>query len=211
MMTLPSLVLLLFASIPLSLPIVHPHVPKAIVLQGAGGKATLTWFTVPYNKDQVATLPKGAEWHLGFAALDVAMPLAAGKTIIPIANYKLNVLRDEQGEFSKFVLIPIELMAARRAPRGQKLDEAKVEAVTKDLAKRGIPERIELDAEKSPGKDAEHLGFAVLNHGYEAVERGSATPKGGASFTLFADFGDLHRTLDLVEQFGEGASPATGK
>lgn len=211
MMTLPSLLLLLFASIPLGLPVVHPHVPKAIVLQGAGGKATLTWFTVPYNKDQVATLPNGAEWHLGFAVLDVAMPLAAGKTVIPVAKYKLNVLRDGQGEFSKFVLIPAELMAARRAPRGQKPDQTKIESVTKGLAERGIPERIELEAAKSAGKDAEHLAFAVLNHGYEAVERGSATPKGGASFTLFADFGDLHRTLDLVEQFGEGPNRTTDK
>jgi hypothetical protein len=64
---------------------------------------------------------------------------------------------------------------------------------------------------KDLGKDAEHLGFAVLNHGYEAVGRGSATPKGGASFTLFADFGDLHRTLDLVEQFAADPIPATGK
>lgn len=210
-MTFPSLVLLLFASISLGLPVVHPHVPKAIVLQGAGGKATLTWFTVPYDKDQVATLPNGAEWHLGFATLDVAMPLASGKTVIPFAKYKLNALRDGQGEFSQFVLIPSELMAARRAPRGQNPDQTKIEAVTKDLAKRGIPERIELEAAKSTGKDAEHLAFAVLNHGYEAVERGSATPKGGASFTLFADFGDLHRTLDLVEQYGEAESPANGK
>ncbi len=41
MTMLPSLALLLLASIPFSLPLVHPHVPKAIVLQGAGGKAPL--------------------------------------------------------------------------------------------------------------------------------------------------------------------------
>ncbi|HEX5053275.1 MAG TPA: hypothetical protein VFZ65_15980 [Planctomycetota bacterium] len=211
MITLPSFAAMLLASLPLALPFLHPHVPKAIVVQGAGGKATLTWFTVPYNKDQVATLPNGAEWHLGFATLDVAMPLAAGKTVVPVAKYKLNVLRDGQGEFSKFVLIPTELIAARRAPRGQQPDQAKVDAVKKDLASRSIPERLELEAAKSAGKDAEHLDFAILTRGFEAVERGSANPKGGVSFALFADFGDLHRTLELVEQFGDGANSDSGK
>lgn len=211
MTTLPSLLAVLFTALPIGWPLLHPHVPKAIVLQGAGGKATLTWFTVPYNKDQVANLPNGAEWHLGFATIDVAMPLVAGQTAVPAAKYKLNILRDGQGEFSKFVLVPTELMAARRAQRGQEPDPAKIEAVKKDLAKRGIPERLEIDAANSGGKDAEHLEFAVLNRGYETVERGSAVPKGGASFTLLADFGDLHRALELAEKFGEASNGTTGK
>ena len=65
----------LLALLAIALPPMHPHVPKAIVLQGAGGKTTLTYFTVPYNPEQVKTLPNGAEWHLGYANLEVGMPM----------------------------------------------------------------------------------------------------------------------------------------
>jgi hypothetical protein len=185
----------------------HPHVPKAIVLQGAGGKTTLTWFTVPYNADQVQSLPNGKDWHLGFAALDVGMPLRCGDTAIPVGSYKLNVRRDAQGEFSELQLVPVALLRARGG-RNQPADPAQLEAVQKDLAARGIPEHIDLPAAKFADGDAEHLEFLVLNRGFETVQRGSAEPKGGASFTLMATFGDLHRKLDLVEVFPVEAADA---
>jgi hypothetical protein len=187
----------------------HPHIPKAIVLQGAGGKTTLTWFTVPYNAEQVKTLPNGKEWHLGFAALDVGMPMQCGDTKIPVGSYKLNVLRDDKGEFSELQLVPNELLRAR-GRRNQPADPQKLEAVQKDLAARGIPELIHLPASKFADGDAEHLEMMVMNRGFEAVERGSAEPKGGASFSVMATFGDLHRKVDLVEVF-EPAAKEAGK
>lgn len=185
----------------------HPHVPKAIVLQGAGGKATLMWFTVPYNPEQVKTLPNGKEWHLGYATLDVAMPMQSGAVPIPVGVYKLNVLRDDKGEFSEFQLVPNELIRAR-GRRNQPADPARLEAVQKDLATRGIPELIHLPAAKYDDGAAEHLDLMVINRGYEAVQRGSAEPKGGASFTLLATFGDLHRKVDLQEVFAPAAKDA---
>ncbi|MFO1051486.1 MAG: hypothetical protein U1F36_04685 [Planctomycetota bacterium] len=190
-----SIVALLALSFP------HPHVPKAIVMQGAGGKTTLMYFTVPYNPEQVKNLPNGTEWHLGYAALEVGMPMMAGTTRIPVGTYKFNVLHDAEGGFTKFVLVPADLLAASRAPRGQQPDAQKLAAVKADLAAKGIPERIEFACETVPGKDAEHFGFAMMTEGYEATKRGSAEPKGGASFTLFANFGNLHRSAELVEEF----------
>lgn len=205
MIALPSPFPSLATLLALAVPLLHPHVPKAIVLQGAAGRTTLTYFTVPYNPEQVKTLPNGADWHLGYANLDVGVPMLSGSTAIPVGKYKLNVLHDQQGEFSRFVLVPTELLAAARAGRGQKADPTKLDAVKQALAAKGIPERIELTAEKSDGKNAEHLGFAMRTEGYEAVARGSAEPKGGATFTIFADFGDLHRSFELVEQFAAKA------
>jgi hypothetical protein len=185
----------------LALPFFHPHVPKAIVLHGAGGTATLTWFTVPYNPEQVKTLANGREWHLGFAALEVGMPLASGDVRVPPAKYKLNVLRDQQGEFSALTLVPWDLF---QADRGRNPDADKVAAIKKELAAKGIPERLELPVRATDEPEAEHLEFTLLTRGYEAEGRFSAGPKGGASFSLFADFGDLHRRVDLVETFPAG-------
>lgn len=185
----------------------HPHVPKAIVAHGAGGTATLTWFTVPYNKEQVKTLPNGADWHLGVAMLDVAIPLKAGDVAIPPAQYKLDVHRDDKGEFTEFVLSPVELRRASQGRRGQPADPEKVAAVKKDLAARGIPESIRLPAKPFPDDEAEHLEFMLMTKGYEAVQQRSSDPKGGASFTLMATFGDLHRKVDLVEQFTPKDAP----
>lgn len=186
---------------------VHPHVPKAIVLQGAGGKATVTWFTVPYNPEQVKTLPNGRDWHLGYAMIDVQMAMKAGDVAIPAGAYKLNVLRDAQGEFSEFQLVPGELLRAR-GRRGQPADPAKLAAVQQDLAARGVPELIRIPAAKYDDGAAEHLELMVVNRGFETVQRGSAEPKGGASFTLLATFGDLHRKCDFVEVFAPAAKDA---
>lgn len=206
---LPTLFPPLAALLALAAPFLHPHVPKAIVVQGAGGKTTLTYFTVPYNAEQVAKLPNGADWHLGYANLEVGMPLRAGAVDIPVGKYKFNVLHDQQGKFSHFVLVPVELLAARRPPRrGEQPDAEKLAAVQQDLKQRGIPERIEFAIEDGAGKDAEHLGFGVMTQGFETVQRGSAEPKGGVTFTIFADFGDLHRKVELVEQF---AAPAAAQ
>ncbi|MCB9885447.1 MAG: hypothetical protein H6838_08140 [Planctomycetes bacterium] len=178
----------------------HPHVPKAIAMQGAGGTTKVTWFTVPYNAEQVKTLPNGRTWHMGFASLEVGMPLQCGEVTIPVGKYKLDVLRADSGEFTELQLTPTEMLALRPR-RGQQPDPAKVEAVKKDLAARGIPELIHLPAKSYDDPAAEHLEFMVLNRGFEAVQRGSSEPKGGASFTLMATFGDLHRKVDLVEVF----------
>ncbi|MFO1076826.1 MAG: hypothetical protein U1E73_03770 [Planctomycetota bacterium] len=205
----PILPLVLFL-----LPLPHPHVPKAIVLHGAGGTATLKWFTVPYNPEQVKTLPNGQTWHLGFAALDVGIPMACGDVKVPVGSYKLDVVRDDKGEFSAFRLVPAELLRVTRARRGEEPDASKVAEVKKDLAARGIPERIDLPAKTFAEDDAEHLEFAAMTRGYEATQRGGAEPKGGASFTVMANFGDLHRRFDLVESFaakGADADKAPGK
>lgn len=179
----------------------HPHHPKAIVMQGAGGAATLTWFTVPYNEAQVKTLPNGRTWHLGFASLDVGMPLQSGEVTIPIGKYKLDVLRDDKGEFTALQLTPSELLQLTRPRRGQEVDQGKVDAVKKDLAARGVPEQIRIPAKAFDDDNAEHLEFLVIHRGFETVRNGSAEPKGGASFTLQATFGELHRKIDLVEVF----------
>ena len=64
-----------------------------------------------------------------------------------------------------------------------------------------FPALISLPAKKYAEDDAEHLEFMVINRGYEAVRRGSSEPKGGASFTLMATFGSLHRKIELKEVF----------
>ncbi|MEZ5967229.1 MAG: hypothetical protein R3F56_25560 [Planctomycetota bacterium] len=203
---LPQLILPLLLH--LSLP--HPHVPKAIVMHGAGGQATLTWFTVPFNPEQVKTLPNGQGWHLGFAMLQVGMPLACGDVKVPVGNYKLDVQRDEKGEFSTFRLVPAELLRVTRTRRGQQPDQQKIAEVKKDLAARGIPEAIDLPATTFSEGDAEHLEFAAMTRGYEAAQRGSAEPKGGASFSVFANFGDMHRRVDLVESFPKNETDGQG-
>jgi hypothetical protein len=181
-------------------------VPKAIVLHGAGGTTTLTWFTVPHNPEQVKTLPNGSDWHLGFAALDVGMPLQAGKVAIPVANYKLDAHRDDKGEFTALVLTPIELWRAARARRGEPADPERIAAAKKALAEKGLPERIVLPIARYDDGDAEHLEFLLLTRGYEAKQNFSAEPKGGASWSLMATFGDLHRKLDLQETFPVAAA-----
>lgn len=180
----------------------HPHVPKAIVMHGAGGKvATVTWFTVPYNAEQVKTLVNGNTWHLGFAMLQVERAMRCGDVAIPACDYKLNVLRDKNGEFSELQLEPIELARARPSRRGQEADPERLAAVQKELKAKGIPELIRLPVRAYDEENAEHLEFLVINRGYEAVKRFTSDPKGGAAFTLMTTFGDLHRRIDLQEVF----------
>ncbi|MCA8953747.1 MAG: hypothetical protein KDE27_29820 [Planctomycetes bacterium] len=178
----------------------HPHVPKAIHMHGATGKvATVIWFTVPHNPEQVKKLPNGGSWHLGFAVLDVKSELRCGDTAIPKARYKLDTRRDDSGEFSTLELVPFELWQAQRGRGGKEAVAARVEQVTKELAAEHIPTSVSLPAAKFDDGNAEHLEFMVMNRGFQAAKRGSDEPAGGAAFTLMATFGDLHRKIDLLE------------
>jgi hypothetical protein len=191
-------------------PAVHPHHPKAVVVGGAGGKATFLYFTVPHNPDRLADLQEGFQWHLGFAWLDSKMPLRSGESAIPAGRYKLDVRRGASGNQWSAVLVDGEWAeasnAVRRVKRGGSEDdvaaaEAKLAAIDAQIAAgERTKERVLAMTAKS-GDDAEHLTFTALHHGFATVRMGSDEPAGGAEFSLRIDFGDIHQELAFVEVF----------
>ena len=213
----PILVTLLAASLlPLgSTPPAHPHVPKAIVIGGAAGKVTVTYFTVPFNAEHLKDLKDGFVWHLGFAGLDTEVALQAGSTKIPKGRYGMTVkyaagANGGEGTWSAR-LVDASLAQANNRLRRARSDEDKAAAekaiadAKAKLKEAGLPEEILLPLAKFEGKHDEHLTMRVEHGGYTTVERGKLDPAGGAEFTLRFSFGDLHRQLALQESF---ATPA---
>ena len=192
----------------------HPHVPKAIVLGGAAGKITCSYFTVPYNPEHLEGLKAGFRWHLGFAALDSEVPLTCGDVKIPPGKYKLDIrLVEGKGDAAKWegVLKLITLVTAESAVQraGRQSNEAK-EKAEKALAEL----KAKLEAEGKVGEvtlptsvfqaaSDEHLVMRVISDGFETVSRTSVEPKSGIEFTLRLGWGDLHRELTLKESFAK--------
>jgi hypothetical protein len=185
---------------------VHPHHPKAIVVGGAAGKVTLTYFTVPYNGEQLERNAKdGFSWHLGFAVLDSEVPLVAGQTAVPAGRWKWDVRcagepKDQRWDVQ---LVPFELWQARRARRGEAkeaADQQLADARAKVMAA-GLPEEVLLPTVAIQGAAAEHLTVGVMHSGYAAVERFSTKPQDGVELTVRMSFGSLHRELGLKEKF----------
>ena len=199
----------------------HPHVPKALLVHGAAGKITVTYFTVPHNPEQVATLQAGRAWHLGFAALDTEVTLRSGQVQVPAGKYKLNVLRGEENDSEwRVELVPAELMALSRPSRRNESDEQKAEREQKlaelkvQMTQRNQPERILLPLQTFAAANAEHLALEAVLQGYTTQRRNSIEPAGGVQLTLRMSFGDLHRSLALDEVYAaeaeaaaEGATP----
>lgn len=189
----------------------HPHVPKAIVAAGAGGKVTVQWFTVPFNAEHLAKLDDGFEWHLGFASLTNEVPLLAGDVAIPAARWKLDVLRGAGADDWSVLLTPFELWQSRRTARDNPAVAEEIARLTKDLAERGVPERVVVPSVAFASDDAEHLAMELLLAGYTARARFSAEPAGGMDFALRLHFGTLHRSAAFTEVFEARPLDTTGE
>ncbi len=153
----------------------HPHYPKAVSLGCAKGKAVISYFTLPYNKDQVATLEPGSSWYMGSAALRNEVPFKSGDIDIPAGNWKLNVRFNDEGVFSAVELVPMKLaggLFGRNRPDNP-------DAVKAELKKAGIPALISIPLKTFAAPDQEHLEIAVMNRGYQTPEMGSEKPAGG--------------------------------
>jgi hypothetical protein len=189
---------------------VHPHEPKALVLQGAGGKLTVTYQTVPYNAERLRSIEPGFVWHLGFATLDTEVALRSGEVDVPAGRYSLGARRGEEGGDWEPVLTPFELVRAQAAlrsaqRRGEGIEEARagLAAIEVELGDRGVPTSIPLESRPRSAPHDAHLEIAVLFGGYNTQTRGSVEPTGGMGLTLRIGFGDLHRDVPLVEVFGQ--------
>ena len=189
----------------------HPHNPKGLVVGGAGGKVTVTYFTVPYNPDQLAKARPGMSWHLGFAAFETEVPLRAGDTDIPAGKYKLNSQLSEDGKEWHIQLTSWEVIDAQRKLRSaqrnarngsvaakERVEELK--ATVEELTKKHEG-GIVIAASDYESPDDEHLQMTLVNRGFNTVNRGSSEPAGGVDFSLLVAFGGLHRSIDLSEVF----------
>ncbi len=175
----------------------HPHVPKAIVAFGAGGKTTVQYFTVPYNADHLKDLGAGFEWHLGFAAFENEVPLTSGKVAIPPARWKLGVVRGEADGNWELLLEPFELWQAKR----NRASPEDIEKVRAGLGEKQLPERVVVPSTTLEGPDTEHLEMEILLRGFQTKQRLSSEAVGGASFALRLHFGELHHAFEFQEQY----------
>lgn len=182
----------------------HPHVPKALVIGGAAGKVTVTYFTVPYNPERLRGLKPGFSWHLGFAALRTEVPLEIGDAVVPPGHYKLNAKLGENGW--NFELVDFQLaQAAMRAQfaRGARAEQARqrYEELKKRLAGTGRDKVLAVAAEDYRAGEDEHLSMLAVLEGFTTVRRFSEEPREGVAFVLRVGFGDLHRAFSVREKF----------
>ena len=211
-----SVLVSMFATLPpLPVPVLHPHLPKAIVVGGAGGKATLLYFTVPANPEHLNGLQPGFQWHLGYAQLNTEVPLKIGEATVAAGAYKCDVRRGDSGEQWSIVLVNNDYAAAeaawqrakRRGTEQQVADaEAKVDALQQKIDAGEMVKEYVLPLQSKEGDEAEHLTLSVINRGYATERRGSDVAVGGVEFALRIDFGAVHEELEVAEVFGKDAN-----
>lgn len=183
----------------------HPHHPKAIVVGGAAGKITVSYFTVPFNADHLKDKPSGFQWHLGGAQLNTEVPLRVGDVDVPAGDYSLNARLDDQGAWN-FVLqdkqAAAEIRQAGRRARNSEAARAKYEELKEAADKAALV----LIAKDFKMVHEEHLDMVAINNGYVRIDRASMDPASGVEFALRVSFGDLHRELKITEEFEVGTA-----
>ena len=184
----------LACSIAAALPVVHPHHPMAIPVATVHGKAVITYQTVPFNKEKVYALPNGRSWHLAIAFFNNDIPLEGGGTVLPPGRWKFNARRNDQGEFAAVEFVHPDIYRLSR--RGTK--EA-IAAKEKELQEKGQVGRVIVPLNTHADKDIEHLEITVRTRGYPTPRVGQTEAIGGTRFTVYLDFGDLHRNFDMTE------------
>ena len=207
-------------------PIPHPHVPKAIVVGGAAGKAKVMYFTVPYNAKHLEKLEKDFQWHLGFAHIETEFELKSGDVTVPKGRYKVDVRRGDGTDDWSMVLVNGEWAKANQAwrraqfqlqrGRGTEADvekaEAALEAVDKRIEAGELIKEHVLAMRARKGDEEEHLAITALHRGYTTPRVGLDEPAGGVEFSLRIDFGNIHQRVDFAEVFDAAtASPANAK
>ena len=176
MITLPFLPLV--AALCAALP--HPHYNRATIIPGVNGKVTATYYTVPFNPDQVANRSEGFEFHLGRAQFKTDIPLQCGEVTIPKGVYVFRARRGSDNKSWNAILIPGE--PGRRG-----------------LAPKQGAKPLVLPSSTFAGKHQEHLTIAALNYGYVTAKRGSVEAKGGVEAEFRISFGDLHTSFSFKE------------
>jgi len=192
----------------------HPHHYQAIKIGGVKGNITLTYFTVPYNPEELKGRKPGFTWHLGGAALKTNVPLKVGDVNVPAGQHKLNCRLNKDGETWTLELQNGELVRAKRQiwRARRQGDEAvakareTVKALEAKLKEDGVPANIALPTSTFKADDEEHMIMYAINRGWETTGRGRTAVRGktGARGSLRISFGDLHHEFSFEEVI-EGA------
>ncbi len=208
-MIIPAPVLdLLLASLLCLVPL-HPHSPKALALQAAGGEVKVFYQTVDYNAERLAPLKPGFSWHMAFASMESAVPLHCGEHLLPAGHYKLNMQRGETEADWQLEIMPYEYwVLARQLPRirqqgGERLAQAEERLATmqKAMQEKGQEERVVLGPDDFVAEHAKHLQLSILLQGYDSKRLGKTEALAGVAFSLRMSFGDFHKSLSFREAF----------
>jgi hypothetical protein len=163
-----------------AVPVPHPHYSKAIVMPGAGGKVTFTYFTVPYNAEHLKELKDGFVFGRGTVGMQSEVPLTIGGKTFPAGNYALTpVCGKTKDEWSLRI----------GAPRGRGRQAAEA------------TEPVDVQMKSTKADHDEHLAVAVISNGFATARRGSTEPTGGVTGQIRIGFGDLHQIVALEEVF----------
>lgn len=180
-------------------PVVHPHVPKVVGVNGAAGSIQFRYFTVPYNPKHLEGLEEGTSWHLGFAQVVSEVPFLFGHEKVPAGKYKLDAVRGATNGDWNLRVIPLDLWMAKRTRRttdGRTREELVAEKL-EELKQKGIAESYEIrslsrfDTKADPEQHAD-LGFEVATTGYVAKDRRTWEPHSGVTGKFRIEFGAIH-------------------
>jgi hypothetical protein len=192
----------------------HPHYPKATTVAGVKGNVTVSWFTVPFNPDQVKKVGANYLWNRGFS-LKTDVALECGDVKVTPGTYALGFKMDSKGEKWSVVIMPREISRLNRQLSRVKRsggDTSEIEGKLQALAKKGI-RNMTLPTTTFKGKAAEHMTIYSVNYGYKTSGRRSPDPISGVEAEYRVSFGDLHIKFAFSEVFQakKGDTPKPGK
>jgi len=191
-------------------PPAHPHHPKMTQMACVHGKISLSWFTVPFNAEQVAKNKRpNYLWSRGFT-LDTSVALTCGGATVPVGKYALGFQLDSEAQDWGVVLIPEEGVQLQRQLRNAKRrgkDTAAIEARLAAFKKKGA-KTVSIPSATFAGARAEHMEISLINYGYQVSGRRDPQPASGVHGEFRVSFGDLHTSFKFHEVFKAPKKPA---
>lgn len=184
-------------------PTPHPHYPKMTEMACVNGKLSISWFTVPFNPEQVAKNKRpNYLWNRGFT-LKTNVALTSGEVSVPAGEYALGFQLDSKAENWGVVLLPAEgprLQRQLRNARRRGGDTAGIEAKLAAFKKKGL-ENLTLPCTVFEAKHAEHMSMSLTSNGYRVTGRRNPQPASGVDGEFRVSFGNLHTSFKFQEVF----------
>ena len=193
-------------------PPAHPHHPKMTQMACVNGKISLSWFTVPFNAEQVAKNKRpNYLWNRGFT-FETSVALTCGDVSVPVGSYALGFQLDAEAKDWGVILLPSEGVNLKRQLRNAKRrgnDTAQIEARLAEFKKKGLTD-IALPCAKFAGAHAEHMAISLINNGYQVSGRRDPKAASGVDGEFRVSFGDLHTSFKFEEVFTAPKKQAAG-
>lgn len=140
----------------------HPHIRKNISVEAQGTELKLTYYTLPFNSEHIATMKEGFVFNCGKATLEVSKKFQIREIQVKPGQYMVRAKAKSNNEWT-LLLVP------QTQPNSNPNLDGAISMETNTFQERPKTHHLNLDLTSGHGKTDGHLILSIT-YGSQRVE-----------------------------------------